>query len=67
MVNRQSSQLLTPALDVGTSAVLAMLRAVEGGGQAALLVPTEILVNQHNNTIVNMCKGLTVTTPEVIT
>lgn len=47
--------------------MLAMLRAVEGGGQAALLVPTEILVNQHNNTIVNMCKGLRVTTPEVIT
>ena len=41
--------------DVGSGktlvAVLAMLRAVESGGQAALLAPTEILAKQHYATL----------------
>ncbi len=41
--------------DVGSGktlvAVLAMLRAVESGGQAALLAPTEILAKQHYVTL----------------
>ena len=41
--------------DVGAGktvvAVLAMLRVVEGGGQAALMVPTEVLAGQHFRTL----------------
>lgn len=51
--------------DVGSGktvcALLAMLRAVElGGGQAALLAPTEILAFQHQQTLQGMCEGLMV-------
>jgi ATP-dependent DNA helicase RecG len=51
--------------DVGSGktvcALLAMLRAVElGGGQAALLAPTEILAFQHQQTLAGMCEGLRV-------
>jgi len=45
--------------DVGSGktlvAVLAMLRAVESGGQAALLAPTEILAKQHYVTLQKLC------------
>ena len=41
--------------DVGSGktvvALLAMARAVEAGGQAALMAPTEILARQHLATI----------------
>jgi ATP-dependent DNA helicase RecG len=41
--------------DVGSGktlvALLAMLRAVESGGQAALLAPTEVLAQQHTRTL----------------
>ena len=45
--------------DVGSGktlvAVLAMLRAVESGGQAAIMAPTEILARQHLRTLVRLC------------
>jgi len=50
--------------DVGSGktvvAVMAMLNAVEAGGQAALLAPTEILARQHYDTIAAMLSGLPV-------
>jgi ATP-dependent DNA helicase RecG len=36
-----------------------MLRAVEAGSQAALLVPTDILADQHNRTLARECQALT--------
>jgi ATP-dependent DNA helicase RecG len=45
--------------DVGSGktlvAILAMLRAVEAGAQAALLAPTEILAKQHYATLQKLC------------
>ncbi len=45
--------------DVGSGktvvALLAMLTAVEAGGQAALMVPTEILAQQHLETLEPLC------------
>ena len=45
--------------DVGSGktlvAVLAMLRAVESGAQAAIMAPTEILARQHLRTLVRLC------------
>jgi ATP-dependent DNA helicase RecG len=45
--------------DVGSGktlvAVMAMLRAVEAGGQAALMAPTEILARQHHRTLTKIC------------
>jgi ATP-dependent DNA helicase RecG len=47
--------------DVGSGktlvAVLAMLRAVESGGQAALLAPTEILAKQHFATLQRLVRA----------
>ncbi|MFN3592667.1 MAG: DEAD/DEAH box helicase, partial [Thermaurantiacus sp.] len=52
--------------DVGSGktlvALLAMLRAVESGAQAALLAPTELLARQHEATLAALLDGLPVTT-----
>ncbi|MDO5661498.1 MAG: ATP-dependent DNA helicase RecG [Brachybacterium sp.] len=48
--------------DVGSGktvlALLAMLRAVDSGHQAALLAPTEVLAEQHYRTIIGLLGGL---------
>jgi ATP-dependent DNA helicase RecG len=48
--------------DVGSGktvvALLAMANAVEAGGQAALLAPTDILARQHFATLVPLCKAV---------
>jgi ATP-dependent DNA helicase RecG len=45
--------------DVGSGktlvAMLAMLRAVEAGKQAALMAPTEVLAKQHHRTLTKLC------------
>ena len=45
--------------DVGSGktlvAVLAMLRAVEAGAQAALMAPTEVLAKQHHRVLTRLC------------
>ena len=45
--------------DVGAGktlvALLAMLRAVEAGAQAALMAPTEVLAKQHHRTLTRLC------------
>ncbi len=45
--------------DVGSGktlvALLAMLRVVEAGGQAALMVPTEVLARQHHAVFCRLC------------
>jgi ATP-dependent DNA helicase RecG len=45
--------------DVGSGktmvAMLAMLRAVEAGKQAALMAPTEVLAKQHHRTLSKLC------------
>ncbi|WP_276318170.1 ATP-dependent DNA helicase RecG [Rhodovarius crocodyli] len=47
--------------DVGAGktlvALLAMLRAVESGAQAALMVPTELLARQHLRTLWRLCNA----------
>ena len=51
--------------DVGSGktvvALLAMLTVVEGGAQAALMAPTEVLTRQHYETIAPICARLGVT------
>ena len=48
--------------DVGAGktvvALYALLRAVEGGRQAALMAPTETLAEQHFLTVEELCRGL---------
>jgi ATP-dependent DNA helicase RecG len=50
--------------DVGSGktivALFAMLRAVENGYQSALMVPTEILAEQHHRTLIKLLEGLPV-------
>ncbi|MGB3721978.1 MAG: ATP-dependent DNA helicase RecG [Pacificimonas sp.] len=50
--------------DVGSGktavALAAMLRAVEAGGQAAMLAPTELLARQHHATLTEMLLGMDV-------
>ena len=45
--------------DVGSGktlvAILAMLRAVEAGAQAAIMAPTEVLAKQHFRTLTRLC------------
>ncbi len=45
--------------DVGSGktlvAALAMLQAVEGGAQAAMMAPTEVLAQQHHRTLSRIC------------
>ena len=45
--------------DVGSGktlvALMAMLRAVEAGAQAALMAPTEVLVKQHHRVLTRLC------------
>lgn len=47
--------------DVGAGktivALLAMLRAVEAGAQAALMAPTDLLARQHHATIARLCEA----------
>ncbi len=48
--------------DVGSGktlvALMSMLLALDNGYQAALMVPTEILANQHYDTLMNLVKGM---------
>ena len=45
--------------DVGSGktlvAIVAMLRAVEAGAQAAIMAPTEVLAKQHHRTLTRLC------------
>ncbi|MEM9234390.1 MAG: ATP-dependent DNA helicase RecG, partial [Pseudomonadota bacterium] len=56
--------------DVGSGktmvALLAMLRAVEAGAQATLMAPTEILAQQHYETIAPLCDTLGLSTALVL-
>jgi ATP-dependent DNA helicase RecG len=51
--------------DVGSGktivALLAMLQVIESGGQCAFLAPTEILAEQHYETMISFLKNLNVT------
>ena len=56
--------------DVGSGktvvAVAAMLVAVEGGHQGALMAPTEVLAEQHATEVRNLTAGLTVPDPATL-
>jgi ATP-dependent DNA helicase RecG len=56
--------------DVGSGktvvAVSAMLTAVEGGHQAALMAPTEVLAEQHATGVRTLVEGLTVPDPSTL-
>jgi ATP-dependent DNA helicase RecG len=57
--------------DVGSGktvvAVAAMLKAVQGGYQAAIMAPTEVLAEQHSLGIKNLLTGFTVPDPATLT
>jgi ATP-dependent DNA helicase RecG len=56
--------------DVGSGktvvAVASMLVAVEGGHQAALMAPTEVLAEQHGAEVIGLVDGLTVPDPSTL-
>ncbi len=56
--------------DVGSGktvvAVAAMLVAVEGGHQAALMAPTEVLAEQHASEVTTLVEGLSVPDPATL-
>ena len=56
--------------DVGSGktvvAVSALLAAVQGGHQGALMVPTEVLAEQHHVTVADLLDGLTVPDPATL-
>ena len=56
--------------DVGSGktvvAVAAMLAAVQGGHQAAVMVPTEVLAEQHHTTIAGLLDAMTVSDPATL-
>jgi ATP-dependent DNA helicase RecG len=56
--------------DVGSGktvvAVASMLVAVEGGHQAALMAPTEVLAEQHGSEVIGLVQGLTVPDPSTL-
>lgn len=64
--DQESEKQMTVLLqgDVGSGktvvALFAMLNAIEGGGQVALMVPTEILAEQHHSRINNTLSGLNI-------
>ncbi|MDR3536300.1 MAG: ATP-dependent DNA helicase RecG [Acetobacteraceae bacterium] len=55
--NRRMLRLLQGDVGSGKTlvALLAMLRAVEAGAQAALMAPTEVLAKQHHRTLTRLC------------
>jgi ATP-dependent DNA helicase RecG len=56
--------------DVGSGktvvAVASMLVATEGGHQAALMAPTEVLAEQHGSEVISLVDGLTVPDPSTL-
>jgi len=56
----QMNRLLQGEVGSGKTvvAVLALLLAVEGGRQGAMMAPTEVLANQHHERIAGMLQGL---------
>ena len=55
--NRRMLRLLQGDVGSGKTlvAIMAMLRAVEAGAQAALMAPTEVLVKQHHRVLSRIC------------
>jgi len=60
---KQMNRLLQGDVGSGKTlvALLSMLMAVDNGYQACIMAPTEILANQHYNTIIKFCKDLNIT------
>ena len=60
--NHQMVRLLQGDVGAGKTiiAILSMLQAIESGYQAAIMVPTSILANQHFQNISNLIKNLSI-------